>query len=445
MWGGSVSALLPPTAPNADLWRFDVDDNGSGSWTQIPTPENLVRSAHALYAVANGVGYSVGGDTSIRTSAYFYGISGGWLAIPGIVSYDMASGDFNIASTSGLSGTGLATSGQLIHIPAFGHDGILVALGGTSSPNTTSANGGDGPALIDFSSIAVYDIYSAQWLSQATTGQVPTARLKFCAVGVEGKDSYEIFIHGGHVPGDGSAEPNFFALDEIYVLSLPSFQWFKADYPATMARFEHCCNVVGQRQMLVVGGAPSIDSWIDSYGNIRDQWTWGLGVFDMSEMKWSPRYDASAQAYVTSDVVLAGIRMNGAHPSEWSSTAVQQLFSNTTFPSAPSTPSAVSNSRSSSHLSTGAIVGAVVGSAGFVILICGAFWCVRQGKRRARDRLAEPPAQRPPYEMPEQRMIRHGSEMYPAELDQSGERFYNSRVTEMMRSDQGFPPSEMPA
>lgn len=75
-------------APLNDLWRFDADGEGGGSWTDIPAPDSLIRPTDAFFASANGVGYILGGYVSaysVRALANDYNFE----AIPGLTSYDM--------------------------------------------------------------------------------------------------------------------------------------------------------------------------------------------------------------------------------------------------------------------------------------------------------------------------------------------------------------------
>ena len=94
------------------------------------------------------------------------------------------------------------------------------------------------------------------------------------------------------------------ALDEVFVLSLPGFVWFKANYIAQNPRNGHRCHVVGNRQMLVVGGLDSryYNASSQYNGTRPDTFNKGLGVFDMTEMEWSDRYDANAERYMTPQV-----------------------------------------------------------------------------------------------------------------------------------------------
>ena len=60
------------------------------------------------------------------------------------------------------------------------------------------------------------------------------------------------FIHGGvlnNVMGSSNV-----GADEIYILSLPSFQWFKVNYPSSSPRAGHSCITTGTSQMIIIGG-----------------------------------------------------------------------------------------------------------------------------------------------------------------------------------------------
>lgn len=82
------------------------------------------------------------------------------------------------------------------HVPGFGTDGLLVMFGGQSTspdlyqPGTFSnAN----PEFIASDNITIYDPVSKIWHSQVTTGEHPSPRDSFCAVGVQGVNgTYEM-------------------------------------------------------------------------------------------------------------------------------------------------------------------------------------------------------------------------------------------------------------
>jgi len=90
-------------------------------------------------------------------------------------------------------------------------------------------------------------------------------------------------------------------LDEIWVLSLPAFVWFKADYAPRQTRWKHTCNVVGNRQMLSIGGIDPNDA--NHVSISKDPIAQGLQVFDLTNMRWTSGYDAGAAPYQSPKVV----------------------------------------------------------------------------------------------------------------------------------------------
>ena len=103
--------------------------------------------------------------------------------------------------------------------------------------------------------------------------------------------------------GNGGADHSTF--DEIWVLALPAFRWFRAEYPARYPRYGHTCHVVGNRQMLTIGGVNASGSDPVEVWYSPDSFTQGIGVFDMTEMRWASSYDATAAPYAQPVVVRA--------------------------------------------------------------------------------------------------------------------------------------------
>ena len=222
----------------------------------------------------------------------------------------------------------------------------------------------------------------------------------------------------------GNANPNitgnmttaqisqFNAFDEIYVLSLPAFAWFKADYTAVQSRQKHTCEVFG-RQMLSIGGYATSDNNLGYLST--DRFSQGLGIFDLTAMQWSDSYDANAEPYKTPDVVKAWYRENGTSPATWDDPALEGFFqkSSATNPgssagTASQTPSptpsetASSNSHGSHSSHAGAIAGGVVGGVAALCLLAGLiFWLLRLKRRRDGHRLGYArPKEQPRGELP---------------------------------------------
>jgi hypothetical protein len=87
----------------------------------------------------------------------------------------------------------------------------------------------------------------------------------------------------------------------VYALSLPAFRWFKSNSTTTVRRACNTCNVIGNRQMVSIGGR--LPSSLQALGVEQDPWASGLGVFDMSDFEWVDHYNAAAAAYESPQVV----------------------------------------------------------------------------------------------------------------------------------------------
>ena len=359
-------------APGNTLWAFEADGQGAGAWSSHGTvPSSLIRTSSALVAESNdGIGYAISGNGP-----------GG--AVQGMVQYNMGSQSWTNASTTAISTNGTAVDGQLIFTNVFGENGVLIALDG--SDGTT----GEVATLNDFSSIKIYDIKSGNWYDQATSGTPPEARITFCAVTAHTDSSMEIFIHAGF------SGFTTLAYDDVYVLSLPSFSWYKADYTPGVGRTLHTCNA-HNGNMIVIGGTSNDDSWVtgnDVTGtqSYKDPWPWGLGVFDMSKMEWASEFNPNLGPYTTPNMVMAGIMANGSRPAKWSSSDLQQVFSHTTLSQSTSSSNSSSaaggsttSTSSSSTLSAGVIAGIAIGAVAIILIVIGGLFWLRRSKRRSR-------------------------------------------------------------
>jgi hypothetical protein len=87
--------------------------------------------------------------------------------------------------------------------------------------------------------------------------------------------------------------------DEIFILSLPAFRWFRAPYEARHPRHRHTCHVAGQRHLLSIGGLdPTYTGPFGGYEfDTPDPFPQGLGLFDMTRLNWTMYLNVSAAAY----------------------------------------------------------------------------------------------------------------------------------------------------
>ena len=94
-------------------------------------------------------------------------------------------------------------------------------------------------------------------------------------------------------------------VDQIYILSLPSFTWFQAEYPPLAGRIHHTCHAVNN-QLVAIGGLDPMAS--GDYNGTADPWPQGLGVFDMNALAWKDSFSAKAPAYTPPDFITQYIK-----------------------------------------------------------------------------------------------------------------------------------------
>ena len=413
-YGGEVSGISQGgtrlISPNG-LWQFTPSGH-RGSWSQVGISSSsifpsLTRQAGAAGTSGDGAGYLLGGYNA-------------FVPIPGIVTYNMSSGVWGNNSAAGFSTYGTAEYGQMQYVPNVAENGLLVLFGGETSDDVLwHDNGSD---LLSFGIIYMYDISSNTWHNQTASGTIPQSRDRFCSVGVQGDNgTFEIFIMGGHVAspsgepqasGTDTEKQQNIALDEVFVLSLPSFNWQKADYTPSHPRVDHSCNVIGNRQMVVIGGVNPASDNGTALSETPDIWDNGIGVFEMTKMVWNERYNASAAEYVTPKVVKSWIKQNGPYPSTWDDATVEGFFvrsskynlstlywsynihlltshlatstNSTSSPSGTSSPSSsASSSSSKSSSNAGAIAGGVVGGIALLAIIGGLVWFFLRRRRQS--------------------------------------------------------------
>ena len=221
--------------------------------------------------------------------------------------------------------------------------------------------------------------------------------------------------------GAGSAT-NDTEFDDIWVLSVPSFQWHRAGLNHILGRAHMACSVVGNRQMAIIGG------YIN--GNFMDPdpdpWPLGLGIIDLSEMTFSDHFHADAPVYVSPKGVKRWYSDNG-HMAHNISNDVRDLFAtstssdkgNSVTPTPTSTKSASNNyNGGTSH--TGAIAGGVVG--GFVALaavLAGAWLRIRRHRRRQKTKMIKTASQ--PEADSRARYETEGKQIYEKDAEQRRE------------------------
>ena len=285
--------------------------------------------------------------------------------------------------------------------------------------------------------IDVYDLKSNTWLYRqpATpankTDSTPIPRVKPCTVIARAKDgsSYNIYMFGGW-DGDPNSSVGY---NDLWVLSIPSFQWFLVDNGLSNAKgappkYEAmtCYIVGGGSKMLVYGGRARPKTYQCDKTSIH--------VFDMTKLIWEEVYDPNGGEYeVPSKIynVIGGGPHGGATllpTSEMSNPDMQATFteiikktkqtnststntnstSTNTNRTSTNTDSTRTNTENSKNgVSGGTIVGIVVGAlVGISLISLGILWLRKRSKARTQglpgsnnNPLAEMPSPFPPGEL----------------------------------------------
>ena len=188
----------------------------------------------------------------------------------------------------------------------------------------------------------------------------------------------EIFLYGGQVgngrwKGSSAVLENIAALDEFYVLSLPSFVWFKVNYASSDPRIDHTCIIACNRQMLSIGGLNPIATSLNAAFHDTDPFWEGIKVFDLTALQWTNYYNTSAEPYTAPTAVAAHYAAGSRYPSVWSSDDLENLFvKHITESSTPVKPSATDSLQpgapSTNNNKAAVVGGAVGGTAGLVIV-----------------------------------------------------------------------------
>ena len=116
-------------------------------------------------------------------------------------------------------------------------------------------------------------------------------------------DSYN-FVYGGTVNASADRLTSSAAdYEDVLVLSLTAFKWFRTP-GAGERRSNHHCQIVGNRQMLVIGSHNPVEEeagrelgQTGETSGVADPWVHGLGIFDMTVLSWSSGYNAKAGPY----------------------------------------------------------------------------------------------------------------------------------------------------
>ncbi|PLB37796.1 uncharacterized protein BDW47DRAFT_117778 [Aspergillus candidus] len=290
---------------------------------------------------------------------------------------------------------------EAVWVPVSGK-GIVVILGGVINP--AALDGWSTPSKEDQSeskkvspgfmeSVSVYDVAENKWYIQKTTGDIPPQLARFCSVYASAPDdsSHNIYIYGGN-NGTSPLDP---PSDDVYVLSLPSFEWIKL-YSGVKehGRTGHRCVKPYPDQMLVLGG---------QYMDVTKPLGGGfIQVLNLNTGRFQNKYNSAHEEYRVPNMVagrIGGGPAGGAtktSPSSWTNDSLASVFK-TKYPGTIKTwypypqVRSVHEKRGTKFPGwAGAIIGVVLG---VILIACAlAFWLIRRRRKQQQYRSSHNPS-----------------------------------------------------
>lgn len=289
---------IPP--PNA-IYQYSIS---GGLWTQIsPGGDTVHRVLIGMSAQSQTtpVGYYLGGAVTPLSDPSFYTETNSTpFMVEGLVSFNEGSATFKNSSTSQMNADGTVAEGYLALIESLGSQGVLITFGGftdiAGAPSgLESSNLADPSFQLPLANVSIYDIGNGTWYQQVATGDIPPWRYMGCSVVVSAPDrsSHSIYVFGGWGNSFGGSD------GDVYVLSIPSFQWIRVNEDSNR-RSRHSCNILGNHTMLVVGGVQPVGQQVqpaDVTGcDTSPMFAQGLGMFSLNDHTWATKYDPSEGA-----------------------------------------------------------------------------------------------------------------------------------------------------
>ncbi|KAK7754885.1 hypothetical protein SLS62_003199 [Diatrype stigma] len=413
----SFTDYQAPTTNQYTLWGFNTDSYG---WTQYDVMIHVPgRPSWGAFAEVpeHGLAFYLNGLVTNMSSAATETANISASDMGGMVVLDLQNHTATNRSTDTVADSPRVRGGMVV-IPQIGKMGVLVSLGGATGigqslhpVSMNQVNIFDIETVITTSSSSESSSDSSGWYRQTITGEAPSPRVDFCVVVVAAPDnsSFNIYMYGGKNTTSLFLAGQDEYFDDIWVLSIPSFTWTKV-YQGVLPRFGHTCHVVGNRQMITVGGINGTTSHgtnasgTESASATTDScdWEWmGVAILDLTSMAWGSVFDRDKPRYQVSaliSAVVGGGPDGGATrllPDDgWTSAAVANLFtgsSSLSAPYAPPSPNAAGPDEADDdkdNRNVGAIVGGAVGGGGgfLVVLAALGLWWNRRRKKKKRKR-----------------------------------------------------------
>ncbi|KAK6524668.1 hypothetical protein TWF281_011570 [Arthrobotrys megalospora] len=297
--------------------------------------------------------------------------------------------------------------GSAVYLP-IGEQGIIVLMGGwdtTKQGIQFAAGSGLNWDLRPLSDIFVYDIARNFWSLIPAKGGLPQMRAEFCTVVNSSPDGsyHNIIMYGGWSQLRGEAYA------DVWILSLPSFRWIKAEdenNPDTrplrnnvdnprigdVGRTRHRCSLFKNTQMIVTGGIVSqyydIKLNFDACNSSHPP----LMVMDTNTFVWKASITPEEEDYRVPSFIRSAVRGRKTPDEGWPNERLEQIFSAAVSPSSatatssstspPGSTNTVPPSTDTGGISTGGIAGIAVGGVVILALLIAGFIILRRRRQQ---------------------------------------------------------------
>jgi hypothetical protein len=169
------------------LWSFS---NDTQTWNQFDIGTLTTPSyGSSTESPDQGLAFYLHGRTDNGTSIGAKYSGDVQTLLDGMIVIDMVRRSSNNISTAGMKDPQPRLGGSLEYVPGLGSSGVLVSLGGKVFDGSKTITSQSQGRLLSFDNVDVFDLASyspsnsnGTWFSQATSGDIPPARIDACTV-----------------------------------------------------------------------------------------------------------------------------------------------------------------------------------------------------------------------------------------------------------------------
>ncbi|KAK3695844.1 hypothetical protein B0T22DRAFT_527103, partial [Podospora appendiculata] len=256
--------------PESSIWEFDLDAQTwsvASDFAHVDTGNKIDRPGAAANcdAPALNMSFIFEGYVQQRSDQDYINFtkSADFKFLEGMLYLDTSTRvktptltNISVPLQMGVKDFGPRMNGAMVHVP-IGKYGVVVQIGGQMTMSSTQygvriPNANQGNTNIPLSFVDIYDIESGYWFRQDTFGLadgIPSGRSDICTVMIPANDSSSFNIY--MVAGVETYQ-TYLTTEEIWVLTLPTFQWTLV-HSRSDGMYGHTCHAVGEN-LLMIGG-----------------------------------------------------------------------------------------------------------------------------------------------------------------------------------------------